>query len=292
MERFLFKNRVLKSGTYNHPIYIVIGKSAAIIEGGALPALPALWETIQDIPRTIPIKHWILLHVHYDHCGLVPFLRDRLVDCSITASAEADKAMQNKKYQSFIRIKNLELYNKDEPKGFSQKSFEIDTIVSGGDVINLGDDIELEFIETSGHSPCSMSIWINKTRSLFVSDAMGSILSQSNIFPLFFNSLFVYMENLSLFETFNPEWIFPGHYKPLNMKHNPDLFLSLHSQLQSFINICRTLDIEVGKKMATELIFQQYYHKASGFITEKIFRGSINRMYEIIMEKKCQQSKL
>lgn len=87
-------------------------------------------------------------------------------------------------------------------------------IMADGNKLDLG-GITAKFIETKGHSPGSISVFIPEIKLLAVSDALGFRYLDGEFTPVFFTGFKDYLQSLDRLESFHPEILCPGHQGPL-----------------------------------------------------------------------------
>ena len=84
--------------------------------------------------------------------------------------------------------------------------FEVDLVVKGEDILDLGDQVVWEIIETPGHSPCHISAFEKTDHTLVVGDATGFYVPEKDVFwPNYFVSLKNYLESIRKLATFPAE---------------------------------------------------------------------------------------
>lgn len=165
-------------GTHDNCLYLLRGEEAMIIGGGMSWIAPSLEEQLSmmdfDPDR---LKYLVILHSHFDHCGAVPYLKRKFPRIQVIASAHAAKVLAREKVVSFIATANkqmidrLGLQDEYERLNLSFDGIQVDRIVAEKDIIDLGDGIEVNFLETPGHTKCSVAAYVPKLKALFPSDA-------------------------------------------------------------------------------------------------------------------------
>jgi len=106
----------------------------------------------------------ILTHGHPDHIGAAQAIKE-ISGCSVAAHG-ADR----------VWIENPDQQLKDRPvPGFYslvKGSVRVDRILNEGDVLYLEPEMHLEVLHTPGHSPGSISLWMQEEGVLFSGDAI------------------------------------------------------------------------------------------------------------------------
>lgn len=168
-------------GTKESCVYLLEGKHAcALISAGMSYILPELLRqlTSSGIPPE-RIEHIIILHSHFDHVGIVPFLKRKWPHLTISASSRGWDVLTNPKAVSVINqytrkvcermrgstdiLSSLDWSWRDDVRGESVKQ---------GSCVDLGGR-HIEIHETPGHSSCSISAYIPELSVLCPSDAVA-----------------------------------------------------------------------------------------------------------------------
>ena len=167
-------------GREDSTVYLLEGESGyLLINGGLSSLLPDFLQQLEvfeiDDSR---INKILILHSHFDHVGLIPYLLRRRKDVQLYASQRAfevfkkAKAVQGINQASLLDLSNRgldslwKMYPLEWQAGLSGKA------VKEGERIEH-DDFEVQIFETPGHSPCSISAYIPELKTLFPSDGGG-----------------------------------------------------------------------------------------------------------------------
>lgn len=199
-------------GTVENPVYLIgANQEWILLEGGLISTTSMVLEQLNYLNIKLShIKHWIITHCHFDHCGLLETLYPLLPSVQVYASAEAIGAFQNPKY-----LRQIRKYNEFvAPNVASLSAISLADIpyitIEGGQQLTLGSE-ELEVIKTAGHSPCSLSFWNAKTGVLFVSDALGELRNNHDFFPLAFQSIEVFSQSITRLQAYQANIVALGH---------------------------------------------------------------------------------
>lgn len=198
-------------------VYLVDGGDACAILGGGLAAI------IPDVEAQIAttgvdpqkIKSLVILHSHFDHCGIVPYFKNKWPWVEVVASQRAQTLLSTPK-----AVANIEKFNtrhlketlpQVDPNDLCIEGFtiKVDRVVGEGDVLPCG-NVNLQVLETPGHSTCSISLYMPEEKAMFVSDAAGISLGD-RIFTAANSNFDQYMESLEKIFAFNPEIILSEH---------------------------------------------------------------------------------
>lgn len=159
-------------------LYLLKGKDTMIIGGGMSYIAPSLERQFSQMdfdPRDI--KYLVVPHSHLDHCGAVPYLKRKFPHVQILASAYSQEVFSKEKVVNAIASANkgaidaLGLQEEHEKLNLKFDGIRVDRVVAAKDVLGLGDGIEAQFIETPGHTKCSIAVYVPKLKAMFPSDA-------------------------------------------------------------------------------------------------------------------------
>ena len=166
-------------GARENCLYVLRGNYMMIIGGGmswVAPSLEAQFSAMDIEPEKL--KYLIVSHSHFDHCGAVPYLKRKFPHIQIFASAYAEKIFAKEKAVNYIAFTNkfpidsLGLQSEYEKLDLKFDGIHVDRIITEKDIIDLGNGIEVHFLEVPGHTQCSIAVHIPKLKALFPSDAV------------------------------------------------------------------------------------------------------------------------
>ncbi len=127
-------------------------------------------------------------------------------------------------------------------------------IMADGSELDLG-GITAQFIETKGHSPGSISVFIPEIKLLAVSDALGFRYTDGRFTPVFFTGFKDYLQSLEHLKSFHSEILCLGHQGPLTGQAVDQAFtnakntaVELKNRIQSFKGSMDQLTNELFKE--------------------------------------------
>ena len=161
-------------------VYLVSSGDESILIGGGMAyiAPDVVWQIKKFGIDEKKINRMIILHSHFDHCGLIPYCKKCWPWSAVTASKRAKKILSDEKISKVIwdlnqtAIKNEGLEERAENINYSFNTVGVEETVGEGDVISCG-DLTLEIMDVPGHSSCSIAVYIPEEKALFASDAAG-----------------------------------------------------------------------------------------------------------------------
>jgi len=202
-------------------LYLVRGETNAIIEGGVsaitYPFLGYL-HRLEVAPESI--SHLVILHSHFDHMMVFPFLVERypwmkIVSSVLNRSTFASDRIIGKIFNSDRRM-TLALMEKglisEAPTLAPPASFPIDLAVKEGDILDLGRGVRIRFFEAPGHAPDCLCAYLEKEGVLFCTDAAGFYTPPDFFRPNYWYRLEDAEKSLEKMKVIDPEILCRGHY--------------------------------------------------------------------------------
>ena len=173
-------DRILLLGKKESNVYLLKAEDEyALIGGGMIHIAPHVIEQLIRfrIDETL-IKRIIILHAHFDHCGLVPFLKRRWPWARVTASSRANDLLSTPAVINTIKSMNQGIFamfgdeKKSKEMDFECTEINVEDIVKEGDILPCG-NLSIEILEVPGHSSCSIAAYVPEDKAMFASDAGG-----------------------------------------------------------------------------------------------------------------------
>ncbi len=203
-------DNVLMMGN-RHFNYIVVGKEKAVlIECGVSAGVMSFRQDWQQLANPPEIQHILAMHEHFDHVCGIPALREMFPQVPVLAHPKTGRVLKKAGViQDFFQqddkmstvLKNRGII-KEKPVFPRVDVIPIDDYVSEGDVIEVDGGTALKVMETPGHSSCSIAVYLKKEQLMCLSDAGGYQIRDDFIFPIFFQSLEMYMESIERMSTY------------------------------------------------------------------------------------------
>lgn len=284
--------RLYNIGSFDNPVYLLGAKGNwTLIEGGISSQFVTVKNRLYAIVENASeIKHWIILHTHYDHCGLLSYLYPSLPEVQVYAGKKACKNLGREKSIRVIENLNLKvtlLKNNVETLENIQR-FPLNDIpvqqLKEGEVMHCGKNLMFSVIETPGHSDCSISLFEQHSGRLFVSDALGELFSPKEWFPLAFSNISDYLNSIALLKTTAPKSIALGHGEYLLDKEAREAFqystVSTHKIIEEVQQQLKTRNDEV----VVQLLHQKYAYNSQGFVPEGLHYSSMKRLVGFIAD--------
>ena len=210
--------RIWFLGREESGVYLLEGKNGSMIVSGGMSYI------ISDILQQFKefaidenrIKKLLILHSHFDHVGIVPFMKRRHPEIEVYASQRAWEILQMDKAILTINEFSRNVAKKMK-KGNVYTTFDLEwrKDVSGktireGDHIELG-GLEVSILEIPGHSSCCIGAYIPELKILFPTDGGGIPLDKTIIISG--NSNYTqYQQSLEKLKNYEVEIYCADHY--------------------------------------------------------------------------------
>jgi glyoxylase-like metal-dependent hydrolase (beta-lactamase superfamily II) len=267
-------------------VYLLEGSEASMmISGGMSYIAPDILDQFGafNIDEKRISKH-LILHAHFDHVGVIPFLKRRNPDLQVFGSARAWELLGEEKV-----IRTINAFSREAAKrmghGHVYESHDLDwddqitgQTVSEGDVIGLG-DLSVRVLETPGHSTCSITAYVPEMKALFASDG-GGIPYKDRIIASGNSNFTDYQASLERLKTLDVDLVCADHYGYITgdeaKRFIDESIESARCERALIEEIYRkTRDI---KKAARELTEGFYSGRGDYLIAPEIFEGVYRQM--------------
>ena len=282
--------RILFLGRKESCVYLLKGaKEFALLGGGLTYIIPDIIKQLKSFNiEEKKIKRIIILHSHFDHCGIVSFFKRRWPWVSITASARAKELFNKPEVLESISSLNQLLSTEhgrekqDTDIGTEFDRIAIDDVVKEGDVLSC-DDLSMEVLEVPGHSSCSIAIYVPQEKAIFASDA-GGIPFGDKIFIAAGSNFDQYQESLKKMARYEIEVYLAEHFGARTgsdgryfLQESMDAAIETRSILEA--SYAKTKDI---KKSTMEITGTVMEWMPEGFMPKEIISMVIGQMVRFI----------
>jgi len=211
-------DRILLLGVKESSVYILNGEHEyAFLGGGMVHIVPEIIEQLKDFKiEEEKIKRIIILHSHFDHCGIVPFLKKRWPWAKVISSQRAKELLAAPNVIEIIKFMNQallkEVGREDQAKdlGLEFLGINVEEVVEDNDIISCG-DLSIKILEVPGHSSCSIAAYVAEEKAMFGSDA-GGIPFKDQIFTCANSNFDKYQESLKKMAGYEINVYLAEHY--------------------------------------------------------------------------------
>jgi len=275
------------------PAFLLTSKTPVLFDAGVTALGPQYLKDISaHLSNTGRLGYILLTHSHYDHCGACPFLRRKIQDLKIAASARAAKVLEKPSAVELMRTlsstfeKNFRDIIGNEDVSFTPVA--VDLILRDGDELDYGGGWKVRVIETPGHTKDSLSYYIPRIKTLIAGEAVG-IYNNSEIQPEFSSSYIDYMASLEKLATLDIDILAMAHVHILTgddaRKH---IGKSIESTVSFKKRIENYLDMFNGdRERVVEAILKEDYDETQPLRQDKnSFLLNLNAKIRVIAEKK------
>jgi 2-aminobenzoylacetyl-CoA thioesterase len=194
------------------------GDEAVLLGGGMVHIIPDVLKQIEafNIDEK-KIRRLVLLHSHFDHCGIAAFFKKQWPWLTIVASKVAKELLAKPKVIENIRFMNQMSIDSNDMKHTLQslgveefQGIAVEEVLSDGEKPACGDRT-LEIIEVPGHSPCSIAVYVPEEKAMFTSDAAG-IAAGDDIFTAANSNFDMYQQSLKKMAAYDINVQLAEHY--------------------------------------------------------------------------------
>jgi glyoxylase-like metal-dependent hydrolase (beta-lactamase superfamily II) len=286
---------ILLLGREESNVYLLKGTENTIVGGGMITIVPDILEQLAAFGiEESKITRLLILHTHFDHCGIAPFFAKRWPQLKVVASTRGKELLANPKVVQSISFLNKALIaegSMDEKAKELDLTFdgvEVDETVEGGDVVNWG-GVELEIIDAQGHSSDSIAAYMPLEKALFASDA-GGIPFGDDVFAAGNSNFTKYQETLERFSQYDVDIHLAEHYGAFTgedaRKFMPRSIEAAREARQLMEeSYRRTGDAEESTKELTDLIMK---NAPDYFLPREVMAMVIGQMMKYIAKSQTQ----
>jgi len=267
-------------------VYLLEGNDGSmIVSGGMSYIVPDLLRQFKEFGIDEErIQKLLILHAHFDHVGIVPFLKRRHPRIEIYASQRGweilkmDKAMNT--INEFSRTVTKRM-GRDEV----YSTFDLDwredisgKVVREGDRIDLG-GLEAAILEIPGHSSCCIAAYVPEFKVLFPTDG-GGIPFDQTIIPSGNSNYTKYQESLERLKSLPVEYYCADHYGYVTgvearefISKTIEMASQKRAQMEEVYRSTRDIDVAAQK-----LVSSFYEENKEYFLSPEIFLDVYRQM--------------
>jgi glyoxylase-like metal-dependent hydrolase (beta-lactamase superfamily II) len=210
-------------GTIDVPMYLIkVSGGWALLEGSVEPLAPLILQQLKCIVDDLAhIKYWFITHSHYDHIGTLALLYPLLPCVRVFTSKLTKRALSHDKANEVTRKLTRSLYKIMPQAQHADNTLEATKVAFSDipvEVLEDGQQIDFDeshcmvAIATPGHAKCLLSFYEPKFKRLYVSDALGEMVSPSQWEPLIFQDYQMYIASLKRLQQLDIAQLVLGHH--------------------------------------------------------------------------------
>lgn len=257
-------------GNRHFHLYVVGRRErAAVVEcavSGAVVNFKRQWEALSS-PQP-EVEYLVAMHAHFDHVCGIPALQEMFPQAAVAASAKAQRVLGKAEIvadffsqdRSMLDVLSREGLLDESPAIPQVEKIDVNFVLEPGQTLSLDRGLELEIIAAPGHSSDSLATWLPADKILFISDAAGFQMSDSEIFPIFFQSYPVYMETLKRLQGY-PARIIGIPHETIWRGDDIELFYqrAVNAAEGAFALIRDYSEKGLSREEMHKLLFERYY---------------------------------
>jgi glyoxylase-like metal-dependent hydrolase (beta-lactamase superfamily II) len=284
--------RITLLGAPESCVYHVDGGTEAVLIGGGMAYLaPRILPQIETFSLDArKIRKLIILHTHFDHCGLVPYLKKLWPWITVAASGQGKSSLSDAKLTKHIAGLNQAMIAREGIEeeatrlGFEFTGIEVEEILKEGDRLLCG-DVSIQILEVPGHSSCSIAAYVPDEKALFASDSLGVHYPQF-IFAAGNSNFDLYEKSLRRLAGLEVEAVLLEHFgAALGAEARSLLPKSVKAAEEARTEIERTFrrtgDV---KKTAREITRSILDRTPGNFLVEEVLFGVMERMVKFVVK--------
>lgn len=283
---------VIGNQLYN--FYLIGSREVVLAECGTLAGALYFMEEWEKLAFKPEVRYILVMHSHFDHAGGLPLLKHYFPGAKVLASPEGAQLLARDNVVQGIKMTNekvLKIYREkgllsgiDKLYSLDWNNFRIDRVVQDGEVLDI-EGLKIEVISSPGHSPCSISAYVQEDKAMLVSDALGYKTPEGLMSPVFFQDYDLYLQTINRLAGFKAEVIGAGHGEIIKGQENVREFFaeSLSAARQAFAFIADKLADGQEEDRIAEELYDKYMKGALALYPREIMMSS---MYALIKRVK------
>jgi 2-aminobenzoylacetyl-CoA thioesterase len=286
-------DRIFMLGRRESCVYLLDGNGEyALLGGGMAYIIPEVISQLDEMGiEEEKIRRIVILHSHFDHCAIVPFLKKRWPQATVTASARARELLVTPKVIDGIRFLNDAVSARYERQGrlaelgVDFQGIEVESVAAEGDRYSCG-DLSLEILEVPGHSSCSIAVYVEELKAMFTSDS-GGIPFGDKVFTAANSNFDKYMQSLEKITGYDVNVVLAEHYGARTrgdarnfLKKAEESAVETRKFLET--SYARTGDVGKSTEEVTEMLMSQ---APAGFMPKEVVAIVTGQMLKQIARK-------
>ncbi len=211
-------DHVVFIGDFMMSFYVIDAPRKALIDAGMAVNVRNL---THDIEKTIGgfdnLDYLFLTHSHYDHVGLVSYIKRVNPDVKVVAHPYAKRVFSNPRAMEIIRDLNEQSLRfvpdlEDDWKEVAKiDRIDVDITPEDGETFDLGDGVKIQVFYTPGHTKDSVTYYLLPDRAVFGSDGLGVYTGSGRIMAEFLSNYDEYIESIKKLQDLDIELICLPH---------------------------------------------------------------------------------
>ena len=271
--------------------YLMKGDTYAMVGGAMAHVVPEVLAQLEELNVDLErIRHLILLHTHYDHLGMAPYLARHWPWLKVAVSKVGANILENQKALEAIQdynnsiLKAENLIEQMEPLDLVKEGFPVHHRIDARMELNLERGVKLQIIDAPGHSVCSMALYFPGEYTLFPSDSIGT-LTEQRILPMGSSNYDDFQESIDKLSKIGAEIICFEHFGTLTPPDGREFCGRAKKGAEEFREEMITVyqkneDVELtAEEMARDLYCGL---SEKGLLPEDLLRDILKRMVKFV----------
>ena len=208
------------TGLAQFPVHLLDCGKPVLFDAGITCAGELYVDAIKSILGSRQPEILFISHVHWDHCGAVPRLKEAFPGLKVAASRTAAEILRRPravelmgKLNEGVRSIIAAFPGIDQSKLTSEpfRAFEIDMELADGQVVKLDENLEVHVMETPGHTRDHLTYYIPEKRILIASEASGCLSAAGSVVSEFLTDYDDYFSSLTRLAELPADVLCQGH---------------------------------------------------------------------------------
>jgi 2-aminobenzoylacetyl-CoA thioesterase len=205
------------AGWSHNPIYLLKSKKPVLFDGGLALLGRVYQEAITSVLKGDSPRLVFITHVHFDHCGAVPYLKKVFPGLKAAASQKAKDILERPNAIKLIRKlseSDEQVLSEFAAERLSREPFdpfEVDLVLHDGDEVELEEGLTLRVLSTPGHTWDFMSYYVPEKKILVASESAGCALSSGYVSADALADFGVYLSSLKRLASLDAQILCQGH---------------------------------------------------------------------------------
>jgi glyoxylase-like metal-dependent hydrolase (beta-lactamase superfamily II) len=205
------------TGWSHNPVYLLKGRKPVLFDGGLALLGKVYRDAIMSVLNGDSPSVVFITHVHFDHCGAVPFLKKAFPGLRAAASQKAKDILNRPNAVKLIRSLSesaeqiLSGFPKERLSREPFDPFEVDLVLKDGDEVALEEGLRVRVLSTPGHTWDFTSYYVPEKKILVASESAGCALSSGYIAADGLADFGVYLSSLKRLASIDARILCQGH---------------------------------------------------------------------------------
>ena len=210
---------------------LIVGDESAIVDASISAASERVIEQIgAHLGQDVALDFIFLTHSHFDHLGGIPALRAHYADLQVIGGPQTSELLSDTGFVEHCYEKNLVYAEAAQVKlGMDKKQWceaiRIDRIMGDGDLLQIGDDVEVKLLSSPGHSVDCVAYFVQPDGVLACGEALGSYAGRDKVASCFSADFESYIGSLQKLSGLDVQALCLPHSGAISGEMVPKFFL-------------------------------------------------------------------